>query len=170
MIEEFKDTLKRLKNILNEIKNLKLFREQEINETKNETKRKLNMLDNELDDILEKLDADLTTLITICKFFEKTLWFRVRRKRKTIKNSSQKNNKWNKKKKLKRLKEEAEINKDELLDDLVEGQNKISKLLTDFGYEKHDTLNDMTVSESKLIKLKISPEKIDRIKNLVLSS
>ena len=73
MIEEFKDTLKRLKNILNEIKNLKLFREQEINETKNETKRKLNMLDNELDDILEKLDADLTTLITICKFFEKTL-------------------------------------------------------------------------------------------------
>ena len=57
-----------------------------------------------------------------------------------------------------------------MLDDLVEGQNKISKLLTDFGYEKHDTLNDMTVSESKLIKLKISPEKIDRIKNLVLSS
>ena len=31
MIEEFKDKIKSLKNILNEIKNLKLLREQEIN-------------------------------------------------------------------------------------------------------------------------------------------
>ena len=44
-------------------------REQEINEIKNETKRKLNMLD---DEILEKLDVDLTNLITKCKFFEKS--------------------------------------------------------------------------------------------------
>ena len=68
------------------------------------------------------------------------------------------------------MKEEAEINKDELLDDLLKGENKISKLLTDFEYEKHDTLNDIIVLESKLIKLEISPERTDRIKNLLLWS
>ena len=50
-------------------KNLELLREQEINEIKNETKRKLNMLDDEINNILEKLDVDLTTLILKCKFF-----------------------------------------------------------------------------------------------------
>ena len=55
IIEEFKDK-RSLKNILNGIKNLKLLREQEINEIKNEIKRML-MLDDEINDILEKLDA-----------------------------------------------------------------------------------------------------------------
>ena len=41
---------------MNGIKNLKLLREQEINEIKNEIKRKL-MLDDEINDTLEKLDA-----------------------------------------------------------------------------------------------------------------
>ena len=54
MIEEFKDEIKGLENIFNEIKELKLLREQEINEIKNETKRKLNMLNDEINDILEK--------------------------------------------------------------------------------------------------------------------
>ena len=54
MIEEFKEELKSLKNIFNEIKKLELLREQEINEIKNETKRKLNMLDGEVKYILEK--------------------------------------------------------------------------------------------------------------------
>ena len=40
MIKEFKDQLRGLKNILNEIKKLKLLREQEIDEIKNETKKK----------------------------------------------------------------------------------------------------------------------------------
>ena len=57
-----------------------------------------------------------------------------------------------------------------MLDDLLEGENKISKLLTDFEYEKHSALNDIAVLESKFIKLEISPERIDRFKNLVLSS
>ena len=57
-----------------------------------------------------------------------------------------------------------------MLDDLLKGENKISKLLTDFEYEKHDTLNDIIVLESKLIKLEISPERTDRIKNLLLWS
>ena len=54
MIEEFKEELKSLKNIFNEIKKLELLREQEINEIKNETKRKLNMLNDEINDILER--------------------------------------------------------------------------------------------------------------------
>ena len=53
-----KDELKSLTNIFNEIKKLELLREQEINEIKKETKRKLNMLDDEVNDILEKLDKD----------------------------------------------------------------------------------------------------------------
>ena len=57
-----------------------------------------------------------------------------------------------------------------MLDDLLEGENKISKLLTDFEYEKHSALNDIAVLELKFTKLEISPERIDRIKNLMLSS
>ena len=41
MVKEFKDELKSLKNIFNEIKKLELLREQETNEIKNEMKRKL---------------------------------------------------------------------------------------------------------------------------------
>ena len=51
MIEECKDRIKGLKKIFNEIKKLELLREQEINEIKNETKGKLNMLDDETNDI-----------------------------------------------------------------------------------------------------------------------
>ena len=43
-------------------------REQEINEIKTETKRKLNMLDDEINDILEKWDENLTTLKLRCIF------------------------------------------------------------------------------------------------------
>ena len=42
-----------------------------MNEIKNETKRKLDMLVDEINFILEKLDVDLTTLILKCNFFEK---------------------------------------------------------------------------------------------------
>ena len=70
-IKEFRDKLKSLKAILNKIKELGLFREQEINEIKNETKQESNMLDDETSKILEKLDVDLTTLRLKCKFFEK---------------------------------------------------------------------------------------------------
>ena len=47
-------------------------REQEINEIKNETKKKLNMLEDEINHLLEKLDVDLTTLGLKCEFFEKS--------------------------------------------------------------------------------------------------
>ena len=47
------------------------------------------------------------------------------------------------------MNEEAKNNTDELLD----GETKIFKLLTDLEYEKHNALNDIAVLESKLIKL-----------------
>ena len=68
MIDEFKDEIKGLKNILNEIKKSRI-----IKRTRN--KWKLNMLDHEINDILEKLDVDLTSLFTTKMWiFWKTLW------------------------------------------------------------------------------------------------
>ena len=66
MIEEFNDELKSLKNILNEIEKLGLVREQDINEIKNDIKRKLNMLEDEINYVLRKLYVDLATLRLKC--------------------------------------------------------------------------------------------------------
>ena len=76
----------------------------------------------------------------------------------------------NKIKKLEPLREH-EIYKIEGLKEkvgLLEGETKVSKLLTDLVYEKIKTLHNIMVLESKLIKLEMSPEGIDRTKNLVL--
>ena len=116
---------------MNEIKELELLREQEINEIKNETKRRLNVLDDEINDILEKLDVDLTTLITKCKYFLKPCEYDSIEKEQELRILAKERIN-----EIKRLKEEAENNKDELLDDLLEGENKTFKLLTDLEYEK----------------------------------
>ena len=76
MMKEFKNALKNFKTILNKIKELELLREQEINEIKNETKRELNLLDDEISDILEKLDVSLTTLELRCKFHKSHMIFK----------------------------------------------------------------------------------------------
>ena len=65
------------------------------------------------------------------------------------------------------MKEEVENNEDELLHHLLNGEIRVSKLLNDLRYEKHDALYNIIVLQSKLIKLEISPEQIDRIKNSV---
>ena len=70
-IEEFRDKLKNLKNTLNEIKKLELLREQVINEIKNEPERELSMLNDEMSNILEKVDVNLTILELRCRFCEK---------------------------------------------------------------------------------------------------
>ena len=57
-----------------------------------------------------------------------------------------------------------------MLDYLLDAENKSFKLLSDLEYEKHDILHNITVLESKLINLEIVPERINRIKNLILSS
>ena len=66
------------------------------------------------------------------------------------------------------MREEAENNKNKLLNHLLNSENKISKLLTDLEYEKHNALYDIALLELKLIKLEISPARIDRTKNSVL--
>ena len=58
---------------------------------------------------------------------------------------------------------------DGLLDHLLDYEDKIPKLLIDLKYEKHDPLNNITVLELKLKKLAISPARIDKIKNSILS-
>ena len=55
-----------------------------------------------------------------------------------------------------------------MVDYLLDSETKVSKLLNDLEYEKHDSLHNIIVLESKLMKLEISPEWIDRIKNSVL--
>ena len=70
MTKTFKDEIEGLKNILTEIKKtLELLGEQEINEIKSKTKRKLNMLDDEINNILGKFYLDLATLRLRCEFF-----------------------------------------------------------------------------------------------------
>ena len=61
-------------------------------------------------------------------------------------------------KKIEGLKEEVENKEDELLNHLLDGETKVSKLLTDLEYEKIEALHNITVLESKLEKLEISPE------------
>ena len=118
MIEEFTD------EILNEIKRIESLREQELDGVKG----KLNMLDDEINDILEKLDVDLRTLELRCNFLEKRhdledkIELRLSAK--------------NRINEIKRLKDETKNKKDELLDDLLDNENKFSKLLTDLEYEK----------------------------------
>ena len=69
---------------------------------------------------------------------------------------------------IERLKEENKNRKDDLLSD--DGENKISKLLTNWKTEKYDVLHNITVLESKAMKLAITPIQTDKTKESVLSS
>ena len=111
MIEEFIYELKNLKNILNKIKELELWTKEEMDKIKNEAKRKLNMVDDEISDILKKLDVNVTTLKLRCKFCEK-LYYQQKVKIKEKINE------------IERLKGEVKNNKDELLDRLLGGETK----------------------------------------------
>ena len=158
MIEEFKDEIKGFKNILTEIEKTRTI---EINEKKNETQRMLNMLDDEINNILGKLNVDLATLGLKCEFFEKRIECNSIKMERNLRILAKKRING-----IKSLKEEAKNKEDKLLD----GETKIFKLLTDLEYEEHDALHNIALLEWKLIKLEISPELVDRIKNSVLSS
>ena len=53
---------------MNEIKKLELLREREINQIKIETKRKLKMLDDKINNILRNLYVELAILRLNCEF------------------------------------------------------------------------------------------------------
>ena len=123
-IKEFRDELTSLKTILNEINKLKL-----------ETKRKFNMLDDNISDTLEELDVDLTTLELKYKFFEnfeKPHDFEKERKLRL--SAKQKVNE------IERLKEKVKKKKDD-------SEAKNSELLTGVELEKHDALHHITILE-----------------------
>ena len=122
-------------------------REQEINEIKNETKRKLNMLDDEINNILGKLYVHLATLRLKCEFFEKLIEYNSIKMERNLRILAKKKKRINE---IERLKEEAKNNEDKLLD----GETKIFKLLTDLEYEKHDALHNIAVLESKINKIR----------------
>ena len=133
-----------------------------INEIENETKRKLNVLDDEISNILEKLNEDLTTLELRCRFCEKSYDFEKERELR-LSTKERIND-------IKRRKGKTENNKDKLLNHLLDGETKIFELLTDLEYERQEILNNIATLESKLTELKISPERIGRIKNSFLIS
>ena len=99
------------------------------------------MLDDEIRNISENLDEDLTTLILryeIFKNFERESELGLLAKEKINK--------------IGRLKEEVKNNEEKLLD----GETKISKFLTDLEYEKNDALDNIVVLKPKLTKLEVS--------------
>ena len=114
---------------MNKIKKLEPLTKQENNEIKNEAKRKLNMLDDEINDILEKLDQNLTTLKLICIFCGKP--YQLKKERELRLSAKEKITK------TEGLKEEVENNEDELLNFLLDGETKVSKLLSYLEYEKN---------------------------------
>ena len=123
-----------------------------VNEIENEIKKKLNVLDDEISNILEKLNEDLTTLELRCRFCEKSYDFEKERVFRL--STKERINE------IKRRKEKTENNKDKLLNHLLDGETKIFELLTDLEYERQEILNNIATLESKLIQLKLSPERI----------
>ena len=87
------------------------------------------MLDYEINDILEKLDENLTTLKLKCIFCGKPCDFKKERELRL--SAKEKINK------IEGLKKEVENNEDELLDYLLDGESKVSKLLTNLEYKKN---------------------------------
>ena len=81
------------------------------------------MLHDEINDILGKLDVNSTTLKLGCMFCGKLYDFKKERE---LRLSAKE-----KITEIKRLKEKVENNEDELLDYILDGETKVSKLLTD---------------------------------------
>ena len=110
-------------------KKVELLTEQEINKIKNDTERKLNMLDDEIRNISENLDEDLTTWILRYEIFKNFEW-----ERELGLLTKEKINK------IGRLKEEFKNNEEKLLD----SETKISKFLK-WRIWKNDALHNIVV-------------------------
>ena len=158
VIKKFKDEIKGLKNILNVIKITRV-----IKRTRNKWNKKKIKYARWWDKrYLRIVGFRFNGFRTKMQVLGKNTWLWRRNRIKTI--SKERINE------IKRLNEEVKNNKDELLDNLLDNEKKFSELLKDLEYEKHDALHNIVVLEPKLIKLEISSERIDRIKNMVLSS
>ena len=78
-----------------------------------------------LNNLLRKLYLDLAILRLKCEFFENSDWYNSIKKETNLKILAKK-----RRKEMERLKEEVKSNED----DLLEGETKIFKLLTDWEY------------------------------------
>ena len=155
VIKKFKDEIKGLKNILNVIKITRVNKRTRNKWNKKKIKYARWWDKRYLRKIGFRFNGFRTKIL-------KTTWLWRKNRIKAI--SKQRINE------IKRLNEEVKNNKDELLDNLLDNEKKFFELLKDLEYEKHDALHNVVVLEPKLIKLGISSERLDRIKNLVLSS
>ena len=152
--KNYKKNVKQLK----ELKEIELLREQEINEIKNVTKIKINVLNYEINDILKDLDFELKYGILKNRYFKRQNTYEYEIKLRFA--AKEKINK------IERLKEEVRYDEDILLNTDTE----ISKFLIDLKYEEESLLYDIMTSESKLKKLGITYIQINKIKNSISSS
>ena len=133
-----------------------MLREQKINEIKKGTKIKLNLLNDEMNDILEDLEFEIKHGTLKNRYFKKLNnhedEIKLRLAGKEEINETE------------RLKEEVINNKDTL----SSIDNEILKLLTVLKYEEEDILHDIMRSESELTRLGMPPIQIDNIKNSIL--
>ena len=127
MIEKFRNVKKIKWN-----KKIKIIKKTRNKWNKNGTRRKLNILDDEISNILEKLDVNLTTLKLRCKFCKNPYDFKKERELRL--SAEEKINE------IERLKEKAENNRDKSVDYLLFGENNLSKLLVDLQYERQKNI------------------------------
>ena len=119
VIKKFKDEIKGLKNILNVIKITRV-----IKRTRNKwNKKKIKYARWWNKRYLRKVGFRFNNFRTKMQILGKTTWLWRRNRIKTISKKGIN--------KIKRLKEEVKNNKDELLDNLLDNENKSFKLLTD---------------------------------------
>lgn len=128
MISQFK---KNKKNKLNEMEKIEIIREQQINEIKQNAKIKLNALNDEINNISEKLKFQLKHETLKNRFFKRVNTYEDEK----VKNISKKEIN-----EIKKLKEEVENNENKLLN----AKTKTFKL-TDLKYDEEDKLHDIDI-------------------------
>ena len=123
---------------LKELEKLKLLREKEIREIKNETKIKLNLLNYDINDTLKDLEFDLKYGLLKNRFFKsQSVYENETKLRVKVKEKINE---------IERLKGEVMNNEDRL----VTMETKIFKSLTDSKHEEERILHDLTTSELRL--------------------
>ena len=123
---------------LKELEKLKLLREKEIKEIKNETKIKLNLLNYDINDTLKDLEFDLKYGSLKNRFFKSQSVYENETKLR-VKVEEKINE-------IERLKGEVMNNEDRLLT----METKIFKSLTDSKHEEERILHNLTTSELRL--------------------
>ena len=123
---------------LKELEKLKLLREKEIREIKNETKIKLNLLNYDINDTLKDLEFDLKYGSLKNRFFKsQSVYENETKLRVKVKEKINE---------IERLKGEVMNNENRL----VTMETKIFKSLTDSKHEEERILHDLTTSELRL--------------------